>query len=158
MGSQRKDDPMKIEDLDLTQVNISAVQEWINALRSGNYRQGKNALARSTAEGTEYCCMGVACEIAPFEDIKGLFTTNLLFLYDNENMVMPLRVRQWLFGKQEVVLGNPYITSMDVEHEFFDNESSLAELKDAHGWTFDEIAEVIEQAILEPAKLAQAKS
>ncbi len=146
---------MKVKDLDLTQVNISAVQEWINALRSGKYSQGRNALARKTAKGTEYCCMGVACEIAPFEDIKGLFTINLLFLYDNENMVMPLRVRQWLFGKQEVVLGIPHITDMDVEYEFFDNESSLAELNDAHGWTFDEIAEVIEQAILKPAIEAQ---
>jgi hypothetical protein len=33
--------------------------KWIAALRSGEYKQGKNALCSND----EYCCLGVACEI-----------------------------------------------------------------------------------------------
>jgi len=33
--------------------------EWIAALRSGKYKQGRNALCKDG----KYCCLGVACEI-----------------------------------------------------------------------------------------------
>lgn len=38
---------------------------WTTALRSGYYKQGKNALNReSDGGGREYCCLGVLCELA----------------------------------------------------------------------------------------------
>ena len=33
--------------------------KWVEALRSGKYKQGKGYLSR----GGEYCCLGVACDI-----------------------------------------------------------------------------------------------
>ena len=36
-------------------------QLWVNALRSGEFKQGK-AVLRST--DNEYCCLGVLCEVA----------------------------------------------------------------------------------------------
>lgn len=36
-----------------------AVQEWIDALRSGEYKQSRNRLQ----DANGYCCMGVACEL-----------------------------------------------------------------------------------------------
>ena len=40
-------------------------KKWIEALRSGKYKQGKNRLHR--AEDNSYCCLGVLCEVAGFE-------------------------------------------------------------------------------------------
>jgi len=36
---------------------------WIEALRSGKYKQGHDYLKQATAEGIEYCCLGVAREV-----------------------------------------------------------------------------------------------
>lgn len=35
-------------------------QIWVNALRSGNYTQGKRALRTAN---DEYCCLGVLCDL-----------------------------------------------------------------------------------------------
>lgn len=35
---------------------------WIEALRSGEYRQGRGRLRNVT--GTEFCCLGVLCDLA----------------------------------------------------------------------------------------------
>lgn len=35
-------------------------QKWLEALRSGRYRQGKNVLRTSQ---DEFCCLGVLCDI-----------------------------------------------------------------------------------------------
>ena len=37
-------------------------EEWIAALRSGEYKQGKNQL--NNRHSDTYCCMGVACVVA----------------------------------------------------------------------------------------------
>lgn len=36
--------------------------DWVAALRSGNYKQGKNVLHNVTAN--TYCCLGVLCDLA----------------------------------------------------------------------------------------------
>lgn len=38
---------------------------WIEALRSGEYRQGKKALVNLDLDGKimNYCCLGVACDV-----------------------------------------------------------------------------------------------
>ena len=38
---------------------------WVKALRSGEYKQGKERLCRQNAEGElEFCCLGVLADIA----------------------------------------------------------------------------------------------
>jgi hypothetical protein len=44
-------------------VNPEIKQEWLAELRSGKYRQGKNALRRRGASGDTFCCLGVLCNI-----------------------------------------------------------------------------------------------
>jgi hypothetical protein len=40
-------------------------KKWLKALRSGDYQQGEAYLKnKSWDEATEYCCLGVACEVA----------------------------------------------------------------------------------------------
>jgi hypothetical protein len=42
---------------------------WAAELESGKWKQGTGQLARETDHGTEYCCLGVACELAVREGI-----------------------------------------------------------------------------------------
>lgn len=48
-------------------------RRWVNALKSGGYKQGRGALHRpktATPSGeAEYCCLGVLCELAVAEGI-----------------------------------------------------------------------------------------
>lgn len=41
------------------------IEDWVNALESGRYKQGEDSLCRVNDDGSEsYCCLGVLCEIA----------------------------------------------------------------------------------------------
>jgi hypothetical protein len=42
-------------------------QQWIDALRSGKYTQGRGALR---SQGNRFCCLGVLCDILPDELVK----------------------------------------------------------------------------------------
>ncbi len=48
---------------------------WLHALRSGDYKQGKDALKRVRVAGAtgetqaQYCCLGVLCELAVKADV-----------------------------------------------------------------------------------------
>lgn len=48
------------------QVDLGMVEAWANALRSGRYKQGRGQLAGQPLDDGEmqYCCLGVACEVA----------------------------------------------------------------------------------------------
>ena len=46
-------------------MNKEVKQQWVAALRSGEYKQGKNALRRQyEGEDAEFCCLGVLCDLA----------------------------------------------------------------------------------------------
>ncbi len=55
-------------------MNKELKQKWIDALRSGDYEQGKGLLCRITPDGAKYCCLGVLCEVENGEDIWELET------------------------------------------------------------------------------------
>jgi len=44
--------------------NKELVKQWVEALRSGKYRQIADRLRRELDTGYGYCCLGVLCEIA----------------------------------------------------------------------------------------------
>lgn len=48
-------------------MNEKIKAKWIDALLSGEYKQGTNVLAN--ANTNEYCCLGVLCELAVKEGI-----------------------------------------------------------------------------------------
>lgn len=37
--------------------------QWVAALRSGDYKQGRDVLREPTRDGMSYCCLGVLCEV-----------------------------------------------------------------------------------------------
>lgn len=106
--------------------------KWVEALRSGEYAQGRMALRTHSS----YCCLGVLCDIAgaTFEpsDIPeppGLYKAAL----DGEidYFALPNTVQS--------------LTGMRTSGGRFSlDENSLAELNDS-GESFDEIANIIER-------------
>jgi hypothetical protein len=46
-------------------MRAAALDAWLNALRSGEYRQGKNRLCTVSLNGTKsFCCLGVLSDLA----------------------------------------------------------------------------------------------
>lgn len=65
-------------------------KKWVEALRSGKYRQGKNALA---TEDGRYCCLGVACELAAAEGVAQKVGFGQ---FDGAKFELPASVIEWL--------------------------------------------------------------
>ena len=107
----------------MSKLNPNA-QKWVDALRSGKYKQGSDALVK----GNEYCCLGVACAVA----IKNGLTVKVEDsgeMFDGEWAYLPKSVQQWLHIKDS--------------HGTF-NGNSLANLNDL-GADFAAIAQCIEE-------------
>lgn len=111
-------------------MNPSVKAKWLEALRSGEYEQGRNALN----ENGNYCCLGVLCDVAVKSGLalevgeRGQITE-----YDGLTAYLPDRVKRWaaLYDHNPRVPIGPLGTS-------------LANLND-QGKTFSEIADLIEE-------------
>lgn len=64
-------------------------KKWVEALRSGEYKQGEEALRN----GDRFCCLGVACDLFRKNTTKGEWV-NEEFL--GQSTVLPTLVRDWL--------------------------------------------------------------
>lgn len=111
------------------------IKKWVEALRSGEYAQGKNVLRDGN---NRYCCLGVACEIYHQETGKGewrLSDSAEYYFFEDDNQkepaVLPNEVVKWLGIKS--TLGGWQS----------DEAKSLVILNDG-GEDFNEIANVIE--------------
>lgn len=60
----------------LIALNPSTKKVWLRALRSGDYRQGRNWLRRQTPDGDYYCCLGVYADLV---DAGAWITTNSVY-------------------------------------------------------------------------------
>lgn len=68
-------------------------QKWVDALRSGKYRQGQCQLSEIGPEGARHCCLGVLCEVAMDAKVIGR--------YKAERSYLPERVMVWAGLKTE---------------------------------------------------------
>ncbi len=50
--------------------------QWLEALRSGKYKQGKGKLIKATNSGFSYCCLGVLQAITGLEIVNSELLTN----------------------------------------------------------------------------------
>lgn len=121
-----------------------AMRSWIDALRSGEYRQGQYTLRqidRQNSEHTEaYCCLGVLCDLHSREDLNGSWSplgddgcAYKYQIYGSNDMLLasttstlPFEVAQWA----------------EIDQTF---ETTLVNLNDNRGMDFDDIADIIEQ-------------
>lgn len=134
-------------------MKIDIAKQWVEALTSGTYQQGQGKLHATDIKGKcMYCCLGVLCDLYmqqnPDElDVKVVTRKSDAFpqhfqmlsigddsltVYDNESVVLPLRVREWA-GMSDP-LGRFTNASLA--------QDSLAELND-HGMSFAKLADVI---------------
>ena len=105
----------------------SVAKDWVAALRSGKYKQGKPGQLKDS-EGN-YCCLGVLCEISGLE-------------YQGSNGTLPYSVQ--------------IFSGLKSSNGRFDYSLNLADLNDNHfngfycpvtikeRYTFEEIADIIE--------------
>jgi hypothetical protein len=140
------------EKAELPVPNKDVITRWIDALRSGEYHQGRAVLARFTTSEQDgaipirYCCLGVLCELAVqdriidpaahSEDSKSL-------RYDGQGAVVSTAVQAWAgITEDGEFVDDPYL----------DIRQALTSLNDDEGYTFSEIADEIELKILPYAK------
>lgn len=112
-------------------MKVKDAKKWVNALRSGKYKQTKQVLKNH--EG--YCCLGVACDIFPQrklnEDEAGYASLGALCSYEKLGI-------KGMFGEltKDMYLIEPSPSHIGVR-------PSLANMND-NGYTFDEIADIIQ--------------
>src|SRR5947199_768483 len=111
--------------------NRENIQKWVDALRSGDYKQTIGALENEYGN----CCLGVACRVAIGDGLRVNVYSGRVTSFDGEDAHLPASVRDWL-GVDRVVLGGWPAT--------YANDW-------APGWDFARIADEIERAYLSPS-------
>lgn len=116
-------------------MNPEIKQQWIEALRSGRYKQGQGSLR----DHDEYCCLGVLCDLAEQAGIvKSNSITGWSFIYsslvdrfDESDLNLPIAVMNW------AGIDLNYGVEIDVAGKLLSNRND-------QGDSFDVIADVIE--------------
>ena len=101
---------------------------WLEALRSGKYKQATGALRHLTKDEEKFCCLGVACEISGLDDW-------IDDCYLGEDSHLPFEVVSWL--------GMISCDGSILDENNAVEKSSLVQLNDEAGYNFDQIAEFI---------------
>lgn len=118
-------------------MNKDIKQKWVDALRSGQYKQGYGTLKNGEEE---YCCLGVLCDLAVKEGVaqEKLLTygTALKYYYDGEASNLPGSVVGW--ASLEDTLTRVLYKGTTV---------SLSALNDVEGLTFNQVADLIEEQL-----------
>lgn len=136
---------------------------WVEALRSGSYRQGRGQLKVPAEDGDRFCCLGVLCDLATREGLvewrwEGRGVPKAVDVgFPNSigsQTVLPLSVAGWAFENAE----NPM--TVDPRVEVGNERYCLSILNDSgiddtnefgtvvkRPWTFAEIADVIEKQL-----------
>jgi len=110
-------------------MNKTIKDNWIKALRSKEYVQGRTSLRQKDNSDYHYCCLGVLADITPGFRWNG---TDLCELYiDNGNGYCGIGFLNYL-GRDHV----------GMTHE---QEGILASMNDGYGKTFEDIADWIDK-------------
>ena len=97
---------------------------WVEALRSGKYKQGTGQLRYEE----EFCCLGVACDLYDASRWETDKDGELTFM--DEMSVLPIKVMDWLGLEYD-------------DGAFNGDDNSLVTMND-RGKTFNDIADIIE--------------
>lgn len=101
------------------------VRQWLAALRSGEYRQGKNRLKTVNSRGVFYCCLGVG-----YQEAQGYCPQKVQFPSYNFLSDLP----------EEMILGDNDIY-LDLDY------SSASSLNDSGKFNFKQIADIISKEV-----------
>lgn len=104
--------------------------QWVAALRSGQYEQGRGALRTWANDKASFCCLGVLCELAVLEGHAERLGTS----YSDCKVFLPRGVAEWA-GISQIDGSLPETMA----------KPALYQLNDDKGWSFDQIADHIEK-------------
>lgn len=115
-------------------------QRWLDALRSGDYVQGRNALRRAN---NTFCCLGVACDVL-FPNRWKLDPSEVYVFTSMNGEVMWGTLSHELIGALALSFAGSRLDGKD--HAFTDSWaiSTLTAANDDYGKTFNEIADAVE--------------
>lgn len=126
-------------------MNPEIKKQWVEALRSGEYKQGYRTLARLTDDdsGKEYCCLGVLCELAVKEGIitKRVLQDDSIVTYGSDSSYLPAKVWRWAGLDSNDNPKNPEVNTQDI------NERYLGNINDSEEVDFNGIADIIERKL-----------
>lgn len=134
-------------------MNTENVAKWVQALRSGEYEQTQEVLAREPLAGeSSFCCLGVACEVAIQDglDIERKVNVEGNVLYDTSVATLPDSVSRWLgvgLGYENVSVYT-FNTNNDVVDSHLGERVTVTLLNDRFGFSFEEIADALEKEYL----------
>lgn len=130
----------------INKMNPTVKALWVDALRSGEYRQGKGQLHNGTTG--EYCCLGVLCSLYIQHTGKGDWVhpdNSLTVFKSREGMnecFPPEEVQYWA----DLYCNDPRIMpSTDPRNDSFGTPAAVSHVNDRLGLTFAEIADLIEE-------------
>ena len=117
---------------------------WLAALRSGEYKQGRKALHDDRDKSSNFCCLGVACDLYAkaghgswIKAPDGAITYTFLAKNGHSSQdALPAPVTDWLGIRTGDGFFEPDTTP--------GNAQSLIDLNDNKSFTFLQIADVIE--------------
>lgn len=127
-------------------MNVDIARRWVAALRSGEYRQGRNQLTRLTFDGDLDCCLGVLCKIAVADgviDPKQVEALEGEVEYAGQAAVLPRVVMDWVGLDHTQGEVRPLRSVRDVAPGDWYRLSALND----DGKDFDYIADVIEASL-----------
>lgn len=99
-------------------MNPEVKDKWVEALRSGKYKQGKTTLRT----GDHFCCLGVLCDISGLAEWRSMPYQR--YLYSELELFLPEDVTDWA--------------------EIYAGQYELSEMND-QGRSFTQIADYIEE-------------
>ncbi len=122
-------------------MNKEIAKKWVEALRSGEYKQGVSRLRI----GDTYCCLGVLCDLYGKEKgvnwkIPELLPDSDVYQFLDSFSILPDEVAEW--AETETVPGVVYSTERKT------GRINLSELNDREKLNFKEIADLIENEYL----------
>ena len=119
--------------LERSSVHRERFNRWLAALRSGDYKQTVKRLHRPDG----FCCLGVACDLFNSDgwDVDLNWGTDAF-----SDQTLPEDVSRWLFDLWEA---DPVVY---IKHS--DEWMSLTSLNDGQGYTFEQIADALEETYL----------
>lgn len=108
------------------------IEQWIRALRSGEYTQGVCALRSAD---NAYCCLGVLCDIR------------------DASLWRPLQRLGWTYLGYDGILTSSVLAEYGLTIE---SQRTLTRMNDGDGKSFAEIADYIESTILPRVQAEEA--
>ena len=118
-------------------MNPEIKKKWVEALRSGKFKQGKGALYKSTSG---YCCLGVLCKVMGYKFVpsKNFFSMSKISCDTEGEMVTIL---------SDEIYQKAGLDTNKGSRVFINDEYLYLTEHNDHGKTFEEIADAIEEQL-----------